>query len=203
MKQVRTDSDAAYRAFLDIVERWTWAGERTTKWGARLICPTPHVAPEVWLHALYRGLTKEELDSLQSRLRLPMPPELRDFLLRTNGAKLFGSSVHVWGLRFSYARTGDEAWQPFDLVLHSEQSERPAARPPSVLMFGSCDEGEYRVFFDTADPSGRVGRTRRDKFAPQKFWPDFWAWLLDETRRLADRYDETGRLIRSPRPRRS
>jgi len=186
-----------YDNFLEILGRWVDKGVRITKFGTRLICPAPHIAPEAWFHVLYRGLNNEEIAKLQNKIYLPLPGDFTYFLSRSNGASLFGYHIEIWGLRFSYVRRGEEAWQPYDIELHNQPSERPLHRPPYILMFGSTDKGESRLFFDARNgtESSRVGKTSLKKFEPIQFWPDFWTWLLEETKRLALLFDEFGRPI--------
>lgn len=188
-------TETEFREILTIIEKWAPRGERTTSLGARLICPVPYIAPEAWLHALYRGLQQDDIDILQSKTALPFPNEFRSFLAFSNGAHLFANSIAIWGLRTSNARKGDEAWQPFDLELHNRKSEKPVDRLSNILMFGSSDKGENRLFFDTSAgvESSRVGLTSRNQFNPVKYWPDFGVWLMDECRRLSDLFDSTGK----------
>lgn len=188
-------TDIKFGEFIQIIEKWSKCGERTTTRGARLICPAPHIAREAWFHVLYSGLSESDIAKLQTKIILPMPNDFKTFIAFTNGADLFGYNIHIWGLKYSNVRTGDEAWQPFDLELHNRKTEKPIDRPAYILMFGSSNKGESKLFFDTRSgiESSRVGETLRDKFSPINFWPDFWTWLFDESKRLSNLFDSEGK----------
>ncbi|HKV38495.1 MAG TPA: hypothetical protein VJX67_04715 [Blastocatellia bacterium] len=46
---------------LAIAEKWASCGERLLPNGSRLICPTPHVAPEAWFHQIYWPAAEAEI----------------------------------------------------------------------------------------------------------------------------------------------
>lgn len=177
---------------VEILQRWTPKGERQLADGTRLICPTPHVAPEAWLHALFAALREEEVQELERRCGLPLPNDFRSFLLHANGALIFSRQIAIWGLRKSYVRTGDEAWQPFDLPSQNEGAMRPGGSPSELFFFGSEERGASWCFFDAKDASYRVGKTPREHFNPTRYWPSFWHWLLERSESLAAQYDCTG-----------
>jgi len=183
--------DSPFDKFLGILESWSTKGERRLASGAWLICPTPHVAPEAWLHVVFPPLSDNDIRDLEKQCGSVLPTDFREFLLRANGVSIFSSRIKVWGLRRSYARTGDEAWQPFDLPSHNEKYERPLGSPDTVLYFGSDDNGAARCFFEPKGDSCRVGKTSRERFHPIQYWSDFWDWLLNETQRLASHYRDS------------
>jgi hypothetical protein len=150
------------------------------------------VAPEAWLHALFAALRDEEVRELEQRCGLSLPNDFRSFLLRANGAFIFSNQIGIWGLRKSYVRTGDEAWQPYDLASHNQEAMRPESSPSEILFFGSDDNGASWCFFDVLDASYRVGKTSRENFNPVRYWPSFWEWLLERSQSLAAQYDRDG-----------
>lgn len=92
------------------------------------------------------------------------------------------------------ARSGDKAWQPYDLLDHNSGAERPAYSPEDVIFFASADEGRNWCFFEFDDESYRVGKTDRHHFRPDAYWSAFGNWLLDEIRSLALLFNADGEL---------
>ncbi len=189
------NSKPKFEEFLNIIEKWSSKGERLTEFGARLICPAPHIASEAYFHVLYKGLSDVDIDKLQNKLSLTIPIDLLDFLRYANGVNLFGNKLSIYGLRFSNVRTGDQAWQPFDLGLQNEKYEKPANRPSNIMLFGSCDRGESKLFFEINQEKIIVGKTPRDNFDKMQLWPDFWTCLISEAKRLSVRFDDDGKSI--------
>ena len=99
------------------------------------------------------------------------------------------------GKRFNYIRTGDNAWQPYDLILHSEESLYLASSPKDIFFFASSDQGASRCFFEVTGDTYRVGKTKRDEFGPFQYWPGFWEWLFDEINAAEKLYRSDGTLI--------
>jgi hypothetical protein len=181
-----------------IRERWAGRGERRLENGTKLICPAPHVAPAAWLHALFGPAQESQISSAESKCGIEFPREFRDFLVRTNGLFLFSNSISIWGIRTSYERVGDAAWQPFDIKHHNEPSERPSGSPEALLFFGSMGKGSEWCFFEPADEGHRVGKTAaRGRFSPTAYWPDFWTWLLEQAHWLEGLFDQEGRPLSS------
>src|SRR5205823_4209427 len=113
----------AWQAEADLVRR---TGEGTRRWTepeirqllttgrvpgyvTRLIGHVPHVAPEAWLHAIFPGLTAQQVDQISNYLGVPVPAVFSLFLQRCNGLRLF-SKISIDGLRRNYSRTGDDIW---------------------------------------------------------------------------------------------
>jgi hypothetical protein len=189
------DSDELFHRVVQILSRWSVKGEKILSNRTRLICPTPHVAPEAWLHALFAPLSGLQVDRMQKSLGTLLPDDFRQFLLRANGLQAFSYRVSVWGLRKTWQRHGDEVWQPFDLVSHNEEVDRPSGSPSELVYFGASDVGNTWCFFEFDGSSYRVGKTERHDFKPIAYWPEFGVWLLQEIESLEDLFDSDGRLI--------
>jgi SMI1 / KNR4 family (SUKH-1) len=175
--------------------RWSSNGERQLYTGVRLICPTPQVAPEAWLHVLYPPATPEAIRSAEMKLGIPLPEDYKSFLLSANGFVMFSYRLAVWGIKKSMARTGDEAWQPYDLVNHNQETNRPEGSPSNLLYFGSTENGATRCFFELNDGTYRVGKTSHNSYHPDGYWPHFGSWLLDQMRSLEILFDSSGAMI--------
>jgi hypothetical protein len=137
--------------------------------GTRLICSTPHVAPDAWLHVLFPPLANGKIEIIERGLEWDLPKDFKDFLLRANGLMLFSYHISVWGQRETMARTGEDAWQPHDLVAHNFTTERPVGSPNNIGFFGSSNQGDCWCFFEFEAKNYRVGKTARDAFHPVSY----------------------------------
>lgn len=140
------------------ISKWSHRGEKLLSTGVRLVCPIPHVAPEAWLHVLFPPLMKPEIEEMERNLRPLLPDEFKDFLMKTNGLQMFAYNISNWGVRKNFARSGDEAWQPFNLISHNEEADRPPGSPEDVIYFASADGGDTWCFFEINENGYRVGR---------------------------------------------
>ncbi|MBO0721400.1 MAG: SMI1/KNR4 family protein [Blastocatellia bacterium] len=188
------DDEKLYNEVVRAMSKWSPKGEKLLSNGVRLICPTPQVAPEAWLHVLYPPLALEKVEGIEKRLGRPLPDDFKFFLRRINGLQMFSYRISIWGLRQNMARTGDEAWQPYDLVDHNAELERPENSPEEVVYFAGTDGGRYWCFFEFKGKSYRIGKTDRRNFHPDSYWSDFGSWLLDEIGSLEIRINLNGEM---------
>lgn len=181
---------------LFVVERWASRGERILANGARLICPTPQVAPKAYLHVLYAPLSSESIRELDAEFEMRFPKSFQELLRRSNGLDLFSGFLSIWGVRKSWARTGDEGWQPYDIVYHNRGlgAPQPNGSQP-VVNFGSSADGENWCFFEQLENGYRVGETPRHEFAPIRYWPNFETWIREQLAELEVLFDEEGKQI--------
>lgn len=189
------DSEHLFNEVIRTVSKWSPKGEKLLSNDVRLICPTPHVGPEAWLHVLFPPLAPEKIEEMEKVLGVPLPDNYKGFLLRANGLMLFNYRISVFGLRKDMARRGDEGWQPHDLTHHNYETERPAGSPDNVVYFGSAPDGASWCFFEFDDESYRVGKTDREHFYPASYWSDFDSWLLDEMRSSEMLYNSNGEMV--------
>jgi hypothetical protein len=187
--------DVVFKEVVQVMSRWSSEGDKQLSSGVRLVCPTPHVAPEAWLHVLYPPAAVGDIQRAEKQLGTLLPDEYKAFLLRANGLEMFSYRLAVWGIRKNMARTGDEAWQPFDLVNHNYESNRPKASPSDFVYFGSVDGGETWCFFESNHGSHRVGKTSRESYKPDTYWPNFGTWLRDEVRSIESVFDADSVVI--------
>jgi hypothetical protein len=192
------DSEKLFNEVVRTMSRWSTKGEKLLSTGVRLICPTPHVAPEAWLHVLFPPLSPSEIEAIEKNLGMLLPDDFKHFLLRANGLELFSYRVSIFGLRKSLAREGDEAWQPFNLVSHNLESDRPDGSPADLIYFAADDGGDSWCFFESYGDGYRVGKTGRHNFRPTTYWSDFGAWLLDEIESLEMLFDSDGVMTAKP-----
>lgn len=165
---------------IEVVDSYAGGGERRLETGTRLVCPAPDIAPLAWLHVLFPGLNEGEVASLEVALRCNFPADYRDFLMHTNGIFLFAYRTKIFGIRHGYSRTGDEAWQPHDLIHHNGKYEVPNGTPESHFYFGSTCFGGKWCFFDSRVKPAKVGITDRKLYQPELIFYNFSDWLVFE-----------------------
>jgi hypothetical protein len=182
----------AFEKLREVLNRATGFGSRTLDNGSILLGHVPHVAPEAWLHQLYFPLNTHEIDELECSVKVAIPNSFREFLGFANGLGLFSGSLSIFGKRTSYARTGDEAWQPFCIVT-ANTFERPSYALTSQLIVGSYRSDGSLMLVD-----GKSERVIRCKSRSKKIlntWPDFSMMLTSEAIRLAELFDSNGRRL--------
>lgn len=182
---------------LEIVNKAESLGERTLPNGVRLIGHIPHAAPEAYLHIIYPPLNNEQITSIEEAITKKLPDELKAFLKVSNGINLFADSLSIDGLRHSYVRVGDEAWQPYSMVTPNTIERPPDADESLVFLGGYCWDGSllcmtphspvvYRCQFGTAKVLNK--------------WSSFDEMLTSEVNRLSTLFDEKGRKIDADAP---
>ncbi len=173
-----------------ILESYSHLGERTLANGTRLIAPAPHVAPEAWLHQIFAPIDDQGIARLESDLGGPLPDEFTQFLMRNNGLGIFSYSISIFGLRTSFARTGDAVWQPFSLLTPNIR-ERPRDAKASFCFMGAYRDDASLLYIDTTDH--QVYRCERHSAKPLNRWDDFSTMLESETERISQLFDLEGR----------
>lgn len=181
--------------FQDIIKSlrtWETGGNKVLENGTELICQTPHIAPQAWLHILYPSLKVEQIKEYEMRFPNQFPSEYSGFLEMTNGINIFSDSLSIWGLRNNYERIGDRAIQPYDIL--ALNTERPKGCPSSWLFFGSYSWDGTRMMFDLGESFeiNRVYRCARRSTQILQEWPNFWNWLTSEVERIGKLFDPNG-----------
>ena len=182
----------AFNAVWDIIEHAKSFGFRQLESGARLYGHVPHVAPEAWLHQVYAPLSEQGVISVEEKLSLTIPKDLRQFFHLANGIGLFSVAVSIYGKRTSYVRTGDHAWQPFCIV-SANTVERPSHAKPSQIVVGGYREDGSLLFLDLED--GSVFRTKSRSKKVLNRCQDFCTMLTDESCRLSGLFDADGHKL--------
>lgn len=174
------------------LNKWGDKGKNILKNGTIQICHVPHIAPQSWFHEIYNGLSDEQIDSIEKKLHTKIPIDLREFYKICNGINIFSDSLSVSGLKLSEERFGEEAIQPYSIFITNYG--RPKGCPDSWLFFGRYRWDGSKVFFDLKNgfDSSRVYYIEKDSLKIKKEWPDFFSFLLDETQRLSEMFDENG-----------
>ena len=177
---------------LQVIEQARSFGFRELANGARLYGHVPHVAPEAWLHQVYAPLAEQDVISLEERIDLLIPSDLRKFFQLANGVGLFSLSLSIYGKRTNYVRIGDDAWQPFCIVTANTLA-RPAHAKPTQLVIGGYQDDGSLLFLDCDD--GEIVRTKSRSKRVLNRWTDFWTMLNEETRRLSGIFNAEGHKL--------
>jgi hypothetical protein len=159
--------------------------------GTELVGRARHLAPEAWLHVIFRPLTAAEVEELEAALARPVPQEYRALLERCNGLYLFSGSLSLDGLRTSHERTSGTR-QPFPLDIPNVH-ERPAGAPDSAFFLGGYKKDGSLAYLD-AD-TGAVCRCGRRSARPLNRWESLDGFLAAEFARLSAIHGQDGVLL--------
>ena len=182
----------------DIIFGYTALGERTLSTGVRLIGHVPHRAPEAYLHVLFPPLDPTLFEPFSHQPYAEASRHYFPFLEVFNGAMFFSGSIELHGVRTRpLTRIGDDAWQPFDIT-ELNQDERPPNAPLDIFLFGSYNWDGSLLFLDS---NGKVFVCQRKDVTPFAEWASLELMISSEIIRLAQFFDERGRLIDKTAPR--
>jgi len=177
------------------LEQWESQGVKHLSNGTKLVAHVPHVAPKAWFHKIYAPLNEDQVKELEEKTEQLFPIDFRNFLTQANGLNLFSDSLSIDGYRFSFARIGDAAIQPYHLVTGNR--ERPWKCPKDWLFFGGYSWDGSKLFFNVAEgiEQSKVYRCERDDTKVLNEWKSFWHFLTEEVHRLSALYNGKGEKI--------
>lgn len=159
--------------------------------GTILICKAPHIGTEAWFHEIYLpSLNEDEIKHIATSLKVDLPDDYIEFFKEFNGINIFSDELSIWGLRKSYKRTGDEVYQPYDVITHNQ--ELRAKKPGSVLVVGSYSYDNSLIAYNLADSKTKVFRYNSSKFKVLNTWQSLTELLESEVKRLSRLFDEKG-----------
>lgn len=177
---------------IQLIKPFASLGERVLNNGTQLIGSATHIAPEAWLHIVYPPLTLSDVLHLESTVGKTIPPVFCNFLQNCNGLYLFSGRLSIDGLRKSFSRSGDDAWQPFSIFTPNIE-ERPKHSKPSFFFIGGYGSDGSLLYIDDSDL--RVYRCTSKSAKPLSSWPSFEVMLESEALRLRELFDTHGRQI--------
>lgn len=177
---------------VEILKNWEIKSKQTLSNGTIQICHVPHIGREAWLHILYAGLSEKQIIELQQSIPVALPIPYVEFLKSYNGINIFSNSLSVWGLRSLNYRTGEESIQPYSFLDPNKLRSRNI--PDTWLFIGDYPWDGSRVVIDLDEGSNfnKIYRCNWQDVEILNEWPDFWSWLLSETKRLTKMFDENG-----------
>ncbi len=161
--------------------------------GTKLIGKAPHIAPQAWLHTLYRGLEPTEVKMTESELNTDIPENYAQFLAFSNGLNLFNTTLNLFGRRENYERVNEiNARQPFALGIINID-EKPENSKDNYFFIGSYDWDGSLIFINKM--TNKVHRCNRDDAEILNTWTDFNEFLKTEILRLKLLHNDNGTEI--------
>ena len=178
---------------LEILKSYKHLGEKQLKNGTLLIGKAPHIAPEAYLHSIFKPLTENEIIETEKILKQTIPDDYKEFLRISNGLHIFNTTLSLYGRRTNNSRSIEDI-QPFDLDIPNIY-EKPKNADKNIFIIGSYDwDGSY-LYVDKNDNS--VHLCERENAKSLYKWNNFAEMLLSETNRLIKLFDKNGEEIDS------
>lgn len=180
-------------SFLEIqslVLRFKHLGFKETTY-ANLYAKALHIAPQAWLHMIFKPLTDNDIIVLKEKLK-NLPKFYEDFLKLSNGFSIYDSTLSFYGLRKDSNRNLDSVWQPYDLF-DLNSWDKPADSTENEFFFGGYNwDGSY-VYYDYSD--FKIKRCSCDSIKPLNIWDSFEDYVDNETIRIVKLFDDKGMQI--------
>jgi hypothetical protein len=179
-----------FEKVVSILKSYENLGKRILPNGTQLIGHAPQIAPEAYLHNIFPPLDDDGINELEKVLQTEIPKDYKEFLKKkTNGLHIFIDTLALDGLRSSYERTGDAAWQPYNLSTINIH-ERPRDSKDSYFYIGGYSWDGSLLYIDSDD--NKVYRCTRYSSKPLNEWQNFEDMLVKEVKRIASLFDEKG-----------
>lgn len=151
----------------------------------------PWVAPEAYLHIIFKPPRRALIDTVDSRLRFPR--SVLDLFAVQNGARLFTGAIWLDGIVEEgqlLDRTGSFGLLPVDIAESNAIRHFDGAR---YLIIGGYRYDGSRVCVDRV--TGQVGIKQRGEPNVRDTWPNVERWLLDELERIGRQFTDDGHFI--------
>lgn len=157
--------------------------------GSVMIGRAPHIAPQAWLHRIYRPLNMEEINLLEKGIGKRIPGPYKEFLKHSNGLGIFNTTFCLYGLKISYDRLNQEINEPFDIVDPNKYAAPVIA--PTELVIGGYDWDDSLLLID--QESGLVSLRSNKEQDLLYEWSSFNEMLEWEVKRLFTLFDDNGK----------
>ncbi|KZN60046.1 hypothetical protein N474_25250 [Pseudoalteromonas luteoviolacea CPMOR-2] len=160
-----------------------------TENGSTLIKNIPVVAPRAYLHAVYRALSDDDIGVVEADVGITLPDELKCFYKSSNGLKLFGGAISLYGLRDDNSRSIDSSLQqPFDIVMPNALGHN--YRVPNTIYIGSYKDDGSIIGYNLK--TGAIHRQLKTDTFKINHWTSLSDFLNQEYKRLSGLYKEDG-----------
>ncbi len=177
-----------YPEFYNSLMEFMPLGSNETKY-ANLIAKAPHIGTAAWLHAIYKPISKKEIDDLDRDLNLSLPTVYSNFLSNCNGFSLFVTTLSLFGYRYNNIRDLENIWQPFDIVKLNNR-DRPFDSKDKYFFFGFYNWDGSLVYLDRN--TLKIHRCTRDSSKALNTWDDFEIFLKSEVERISKLFNKKG-----------
>jgi hypothetical protein len=153
----------------------------------------PSIAPEAYLHTIFKPLPAPVVSALPHFRELPAI--WKDFFAIQNGADLFSGAISLYGLhphgQMLSRKGGLDSRLPFDLA--NESSNRPPPNPKENLKIGGYGFDGSLVCLNRKDES--ISVFRRDGSELIALWHSPTSWLTNEIARIGMLFDSSGNRL--------
>jgi hypothetical protein len=173
-----------------ILEEYGWTLERESG-TAYFYNFAPWIAPNAYLHIVFKGANKHSLEVVGDEIQLPQG--WRDTLATQNGAILYSGAISFFGVNFPTAlmsRADVFEGPPFSIV--DENRNWPSKEPDRYVSIGGYGYDGTRAVLDRRD--GDVFAMPRKTDSVLRRWPDADTWVRQELDRLTKLFDRDGKI---------
>lgn len=176
----------------NLLKKFEPLGVEKTLSGAKLIGKAEFIAPNAWLHKIYRPLTENEIQEVENILGTNIPLSYKQLLKESNGCKFFNTTLSLDGFRRNYKRDEENIWQPFDLCI-TNVDERLFGASENIFFIGGYDWDGSLIYIDKI--SDQVKRCSVDNITPINIWQNLEIFLKEEIIRLESMFSLNGKQL--------
>lgn len=166
---------------LSILNSYKTTEDVIMKDGSMLIHRIKSTSPLGYLHKIYSPLTIKHLEKIETILKISLPREYRDFLLRFNGLDAFNGELSIFGLRLresgGYFKS---TLQPNDIIIQNLGRNQK----DGYIQIGTFKE--YDVLM-AKDGSDKVYVINKNKILE---YHSFYEWLYETISFLDDEHQK-------------
>ena len=186
-----TDRDCIVLELKNALEAQGWRQERESS-VACFYNFAPWIAPQAYLHVVFKPADRVTLGEIGSSLKLPQ--SWQDTLAAQNGAILYSDAISIFGVRSPTAllNRGDVfEMPPYSIV--DENRNWPVKPIERFVVIGGYGYDGTRAVLDR--DSGSVLAIPRKSEKALCRWPDPDAWIKEELNRLSLLFDREGKIL--------
>jgi len=178
-----------FKILVGYLNKFKSCGYEQSDNGAILIGRAPHIAPKAWLNVLFPPLDEKEIKILEEKIKIIIPESFRQFLLFSNGASFFSTTLNIYGSRQNFKRSYKNVWQPFDIVVPNT-IERIHDAKDNYLFIGSYDWDGSLLYIN--NETKKVYRCTKDSVRALNEWGSLLEMLDSEISRLIATHNDQG-----------
>jgi hypothetical protein len=178
------------------LEKYNHLGEQILQDGTLLIGKAKHIAPQAWLHGIYKPLSNVEIEKLEHDIQLKIPADYEFFLTNySNGLNIFVDVFSLDGFRKRNSRNIEDAYQPYSII-NPNTKERLEDADSDMFFIGGYNWDGSLLYMK----NNKVYRCSNDNTIPINTWNSFPEMLLSEVERISKLYDKNGIEINADEP---
>lgn len=174
-----------------LVMQYEGLGTMELENGTVLVGKAPHVGSEAWLHELFKPLSKDDCNEIESELKTKLPREYKDYLTSEyNGLRIFVTTFSLYGLKKQLGRSVETAAQPFS-ILTSNTIEKPKNAQDNFFFIGGYGKDSSKLYIDKE--TDKVHYCKRNDATSLLEWNSFNEMMSSELIRIFSLFDEEGK----------